>query len=156
MLLEELVRESSRFEGPIIEIGTLFGVSTTLMALWKQPAQRIIAVDAFAWNPWGLTPEEHQDLTTQFLYYLTHTGQVELVAMDKDEFYRTYSGSPPAMVFLDAIHTYEETAKDIAWAKRAGARIICGHDYSSDWPGVIQAVDELGGSPRLRGSVWCL
>ena len=42
------------FAGPIVEIGTLLGVSTTHMALWKTPDQRIITVDLFAWNPWGI------------------------------------------------------------------------------------------------------
>ena len=107
-------------------------------------------------TPGDLTSEEHRDLTTQFLYYLTHTDQVELVAMDKDDFYRTYSGGPPAMVFLDAIHTYRRDRQGHRLGETPGARIVCGHDYSSDWPGVIQAVDELGGARKLRGTVWCL
>ncbi len=156
LLLEELVRESGQFEGPIVEIGTLLGVSTTQMALWKNPGQRIITVDAFKWNPWGLTADQHRALTTQMLYYLSRTGHVDLVVMDKDDFYDRYSGGPPSLVFLDAWHTYEETAKDIAWAKRAQARIICGHDYTNEFPGVIQAVDEQGGPRKLQGTLWCL
>jgi hypothetical protein len=57
-------------------------------------------------------------------------------------------------VFLDAIHTYEETAADIAWAKKVNASIICGHDYYDVFPGVIQAVDEVGGPKCLAGTLW--
>ncbi len=155
-LLEALVKESNRLPGPIIEIGTLLGVSTTHMALWKDPAKKIITVDAFYWNPWGLTHEQHRDIATQMLYYLTQTNHVELVISCKNAFYESYRGEPPALVFLDAIHDYPETARDIAWARSAGAGIISGHDYSADFPGVIEAVDQAGGPAQLVGSVWRL
>ena len=155
-LLEALVKESNRLPGPIVEIGTLLGVSTTHMALWKDPQKKIITVDLFYWNPWGLTSEQHRDITTQMLYYLTQTNHVELVVSCKNAFYDAYRGEPPALVFLDAIHDYPETARDIAWARSAGAQIISGHDYSTDFPGVIEAVDQAGGPAQLAGSVWRL
>jgi hypothetical protein len=155
-LLEALVKESNQLAGPIIEIGTLLGVSTTHMALWKSPSKKIITVDLFFWNPWGLSSEQHRDITAQMLHYLTETGQVELVVSCKNAFYESYRGERPALVFLDAIHDYPETARDIAWARRVGARIISGHDYSAEFPGVIEAVDEAGGPSQLQGSVWRL
>jgi hypothetical protein len=84
------------------------------------------------------------------------TGHVERWHIDKNEFYRAYQGPPPAMVFLDAMHDYENTKQDIEWAQRVGAKIIAGHDYSHHHPGVIQIVDELGGPRELGGSVWVL
>jgi len=155
-LLEALVKESNRLPGPIIEIGTLLGVSTTHMALWKSPQKKIVTVDLFSWNPWGLTSAQHRDITTQMLHYLTQTKQVELVVSCKNAFYEAYSGERPSLVFLDAIHDYPETAGDIAWARSVGARIISGHDYSAEFPGVVQAVDAAGGPRQLRGSVWRL
>jgi len=155
-LLESLVRESNGFPGPIIEIGALLGVSTTHMALLKSHDKKIITVDGFFWNPWGLTSEQHRDITTQMLHYLTQTNHVELVVSCKNAFYENYRGEAPSLVFLDAIHDYPETAKDIAWAKSVGAKIISGHDYSDDFPGVIEAVDEVGGPKQLMGSVWRL
>src|SRR5262245_41244809 len=82
--------------------------------------------------------------------------QVEQVRMDKSEFYRAYDGPDPALVFLDAVHTYEETKLDIQWARRVRASIICGHDYCKRFPGVIRAVDEFGRPAQLRGSLWSL
>jgi hypothetical protein len=49
-----------------------------------------------------------------------------------------------------------ETKLDIAWARRVGAAIICGHDYCERFPGVIRAVDEFGAVAQLRGSLWSL
>ena len=65
-------------------------------------------------------------------------------------------GPAPSMVFLDAMHDYAETKKDIQWAKRAGAKIIAGHDYCDAFPGVKRIVDECGGPRELGGSVWVL
>jgi hypothetical protein len=54
------------------------------------------------------------------------------------------------------MHDYEETKKDILWAKQIGAKIICGHDYKEEFPGVIRIVDEMGGPRKLSGSVFVL
>jgi hypothetical protein len=126
------------------------------MALSKKNGQQIIAVDNFCGNPWGLTPDVHHALAKQVLHYLTETGDVELIRMCKNEFFATYDGPPPSMVFLDAMHDYEETKKDIEWAKSVGAKIISGHDYCELWPGVMQIVNENGGPRRLGGTVWTI
>jgi hypothetical protein len=154
--LQQLVRRSQEYPGPIIEIGTLLGVSTTHMALAKAPAQKIITVDLYCWNPWYVPPAIHEAMTAQVLQYLTTTGHVERVKMDKDEFYANYRGPAPAMVFLDAMHDYENTKRDIEWAQQVGAKIIAGHDYCDLHPGVVQIVDELGGPRELVASVWVL
>ena len=155
-LIQKLVRESANYPGPIIEIGTLLGITTTNMALAKAPAQKIITVDLYCWNPWGLAPDVHEALTSQVLRYLVETGHVERIRMDKNEFFRTYRGPAPSMVFVDAIHDYEETKKDILWAQSVSANVISGHDYCDEFPGVRQVVDEFGGPRELGGSVWVL
>ncbi len=155
-LLCQLVEQAGHHDGPIIEIGTLLGLTTTRIALWKSARQRIITVDNYRRNPWRLPPELHHALAAEVLFGLVETGHVEQVRMDKSDFYRAYDGPAPALVFLDAVHTYEETKVDIQWARRVGASIICGHDYCERFPGVIQAVDEFGHPAQLRGSLWSL
>lgn len=154
--IKKLVRQSHQYAGPIIEIGTLMGITTSHMALAKTPLQRIITVDLYCWNPWGLAPSVHEKFTATFLHYLVEAGHVERISADKNEFFRSYRGPAPAMVFLDAMHDYEATKQDIAWAQNAGARIIAGHDYCEKFPGVMQIVDELGGPRELGGTVWVL
>ena len=143
-LVREAVLQSNAMAGPIIEVGTLFGFTTAWMAQWKKPEKKIITVDNYCWNPWNLAPASHKMFTSRFLEYLVHRGEVEQLHMDKDAFYESYRGPIPSMVFLDADHTYEETRKDIEWARRIGAKIIAGHDYVNVF-GVLQAVDEAGG-----------
>ena len=153
--LGELVRNASA-DGPIIEVGTLFGESTRFIAVFKEKSQILITVDNYCWNPLGISSEAHFEVTSARLREAKEALNVQQVRIDKGEFYRTYSGAKPALVFLDAGHGYESTRDDIAWARGAGARVICGHDYTEDWPGVVRAVKEAGGPSRLVGSVWVL
>ena len=154
--LGEIVRESDATR-PIIEIGTLFGFSTLVMTLFKAPAQRLITVDDYSWNPLGLRPEAHYQLTRNRLAEAIAQHGVEQVRMDKDAFYRSYTGPPPAVFFCDADHSYEATRADLAWARSIGATVICGDDY--DEPvrcGTARAVDEQGGPKRLAGGLFVL
>jgi len=154
--IQRAIDAANKINGPIVEIGALFGMTTIKLAKWKLPDKKILAVDNFAWNPLGLSPIEHQELTRGVLGFLLDRGDVEIVVSGKDEFFQSYKETPPSMVFVDAIHSYEETLRDIENAKRIGARIIAGHDYSEEFPGVVQAVNESGGPAELTGSVWLL
>ena len=151
--LAEIVRKSAGEAGPIIEIGTLFGFTTAEMALQKAPDRLLLTVDCFSWNPWGLTSSEHKRLAERVLLIGISRLNVKLIVSDKNAFYKSYAGATPSMVFLDAIHTYEETRKDIEWATGLGCRFIAGHDYSDRFSGVKKAVNEIG-SPEIRETVW--
>lgn len=155
-LLEELVRAANNLEGPIIEIGTLFGLTTVKMCLWKTAKKDMVTIDDYSWNPWGLTSEAHFDLTKRILRYHTERSHVRQIRMGKNEFYSTYIGERPSMVFFDADHTYEETSRDIGWAQDLGVPIIAGHDYTDRWPGVVRAVRDTGRGVKLCGTLWVL
>lgn len=155
-LLQELVERSNALPGPIIEVGTLFGYTTSRLALWKAADKKVITVDNYSWNPWNVSSDVHQSLTRRFLHYLDASGQVEIRCMDKNDFFASYRGEPPALVFIDADHSYEATKADIVWAHHIGAAIIAGHDYASHCPGVGRAVDDMGGAARHAGGVWAL
>jgi hypothetical protein len=156
LLLRRLVEASNSLPGPIIEIGTLFGSTTTLLAMWKSPRKKIVTVDNYSWNPWQVSAVVHRNLTAQVLRYLSATGTVDIICQDKQTFYDSYRGEPPALVFLDADHSYEGTKADIQWAKQIGAAIICGHDFASHCPGVCRAVEEEGGTEYHSHTVWAL
>ena len=156
VLLRELVAESEGIEGPIIEIGTLIGRTTTELALANRSSRKIVTVDNYCWNPWALPPEIHYQTAAAILRFPVSRNLVEQVHQDKSAFYQSYNRSRPSLVFLDAMHDYEGTKEDILWAQSVDAEIISGHDYCDEFPGVIQAVDEFGGPKRLAGSVWTL
>lgn len=155
-LLKELTEATNHCSGPIIEVGTLLGTTTSWLSVWNGGARKVITVDNYCWNPWGYRRDDHLALARQVLHYLVQTGRVEQVDMDKARFYQEYRGPAPSLLFLDAIHDYPETKKDIEWAKSVNAGVIAGHDYCDTFPGVIQAVDEFGGPRKLMGSIWCL
>ncbi len=154
--LRELVQKSNVLPGPIIEIGTLFGYSTRKIALWKSSSKKFITVDNYSWNPYAIDKTSHFKLTKRILSPLIKSANVIQINMEKNEFYKKYSGEVPAMVFLDANHSYEETKHDIYWAKRVGAKIICGHDYLQAFQEVKRAVDESGTLAGLQRSLWLL
>lgn len=150
--LGELVRRTEPSD-PLIEIGTLFGRSTTVMTLFKQEHQPLIGVDNFSWNPLGLTPKFHEYTTREALAQATERYNVRIEATEKSEFFAGYEGPPPGLVFCDADHSTEATLEDINWARSVGAKIVCGHDYGED-ERVSKAVDSLGGPKELVGRLF--
>jgi len=155
--LSELVRETSPSDA-IIEIGTLFGFSTMVMALAKDAGQPLITVDNYSWNPLGMSSAAHRRATGAMLEEARGTLNVQVLAEDKDTFYERFDRSRPVgLFFCDADHRYEATRADLLWAREIGAKIICGHDYHPvHHKDVTRAVDELGGPRRLVGSLFVL
>lgn len=150
-----LSEESASNGGPIIEIGTLFGLTTQLIAAHKNPGQKLISIDNYCWNPFGLDPEEHREFTQRVLYEHLNSGEVELYDGTSEEFFRAYRGPPPALVFIDGDHEYGPVKVDIRAAKTVSARVISGHDYSELHPGVMRAVKEAFAYPEVvGGTVW--
>ena len=128
--------------GTLVEFGTLFGLTAKAVATAK-PNLKIVAVDNFSWNPFGLTPKLHEAFTRRILSREIAEGRVQVENASSEEF-RRMCATPPDAVFLDALHQYEPVRDEIAWAKAVGVRCICGHDYGNPNPifGVTRAVDE--------------
>ncbi|MFC1629033.1 class I SAM-dependent methyltransferase [Gemmatimonadota bacterium] len=143
-------------EGPIIEIGTHLGKSTCILAEHKERDRELITVDNYSWNSLGMSRELFHLFTSRILTIGVRSLNVTQVDMEKDRFYATYDGPVPAMIFLDADHSYEATRDDLAWARRTGCSVICGHDHRPEHPGVIQAVEECGGPSKLVETVFVL
>ena len=151
-----LVRRAAAHDGPIVEFGTLFGITTRLIAATARPGQAVITVDDFSWNPFGLPPAAHERFARGVLRSELTEGRVELRVATSADFRRADSGPVPALVFLDADHSYEAVRDEIAWARARGVPIICGHDYGVARFGVTRAVDEAfgAGSVTIGGTVW--
>ena len=158
VFLEELISRANTIEGPIVEIGTLFGFTTQHIANWKTIEKKLITVDDFTWNPIGFDNETHRAFTNRILYYLFEQANTELYENSNSEFYRHYDGETPSMVFIDASHRYDDVIVDIRWANNNKIPIISGHDYSEDFPGVTRAVNETFGKENVQsvGSVWAV
>ena len=141
-----LVDNLKEDNGPLIEFGTLFGTTTLLMAEHKEDAKLLFTIDNFSWNPFLMTELSHKFFTERCLSYVIQNCNVRLLDTDIEDFQNSFEEIEPGLVFLDADHSYEAVKRDIQWALQKRTKIICGHDYSPEWPGVMRAVNEEFGS----------
>ena len=136
----------------VVEVGTLFGLTARELSNWVVGG-RVIAVDNFSWNPFGLPPHIHESFTRRIL----RGSAVELVNASSED-WRAKISDRIDMVFFDASHRYEDVKAECEWAKAAGIRIISGHDYGNPNPrfGVTRAVDEVFGRDNVEvvGMCW--
>lgn len=139
-------------EGTFVEFGTLFGLTAKRIAA-ERPKLKIIAVDNFSWNPFGLPSKVHELFARQIL----RGSGVELVNCSSEVF-RVEAGGRIDAVFFDASHRYEDVKAECEWAKKAGIKVICGHDYQNENLrfGVTRAVDEVFGKDHIEtvGMCW--
>lgn len=153
--LTTLVQQAGQFDGPIIEIGTLFGFTTQAIAEIKRPDQPLISVDNYSWNPFCLPSDHHRAFTRRVLSYCSQHTNLQLYDGTSEDFFRGYRGPTPALVFLDGSHEYAHVLNEIRHAKRLRTHIICGDDHNEAFPGVVRAVaEELGTSVLTDRSFW--
>lgn len=136
----------------IVEVGTLFGLTAREIDR-RMKGGRVIAVDNFSWNPFGLPPIVHENFTRSVL----KGSGVELVNASSHD-WRSAIKKKPDMIFFDADHRYEAVKEELLWAKAQGIKIISGHDYGNSNPrfGVTRAVDEVFGNENVKvvGMCW--
>ena len=135
----------------VVEIGTLFGFTAKRLAAETQA--KVVAVDNFSWNPFGMPAELHEHFTRLVLENELKNGRVELVKADAQTFLAAMKGVD--FVFLDGDHRYEAVKAEIELVKKAGVKTIAGHDYGNALFGVTRAVEETLGKPDdVAGMVW--
>lgn len=141
----------------VVEIGSWKGRSSVALAA----ADSLVCVDTFfdqqQENGTGvdILPEFENAVGDESSQVTAIRGDVSdpnfIVALE-----RKYGGEAD-MVFIDASHDEASVRRDIDTAMRlvkAGG-IVCGHDYSPAWPGVMAAVNDLlPGFQRAGESIW--
>lgn len=154
--LREAVARAAAAPGPIVEIGTLFGWTTQLLASLKSPEKELIAVENFSWNPFCIPPDDHRVVTRRTLHYCIQHCRTRIFDGSARDFYETYRGPTPSMVFIDGDHSYEGVQADIAWALQRGVPVIAGHDYQHALhQPIVRAVNErFADGFDLFGTVW--
>lgn len=158
--------------GTYLEIGVFLGASLAKMGELR-PDINLIAVDPWiadpapGWAGLGIFAHEVEARGSLFLAFIHN---MKTFAPDVLRRTRVIQGTaatvgllqPVDMIFIDGAHDYASVRADLrAFAPYVrGGGIISGHDYTPDFPGVVDAVDEyLGRKPNLgtpdgKGG-WC-
>lgn len=155
------LRQQANVHGAIVEIGSFMGRSTRALA--ENTRGLVWAVDTWA----GSDEEEHRKLlegkSKDWLYQeflrnmegLENFTALRMPSLAAADFF-TARGTQFDMVFIDADHSYAGVKADIlAWrplVKPGG--ILCGHDFHTGAPGVVQAVQEIFPVVRAFESIW--
>jgi predicted O-methyltransferase YrrM len=153
------LRQQASIHKNIVEIGSFMGRST--IALAENTRGQVTAVDTWA----GSDEPEHKKmlegkpedwLFQEFLKNTTGLPNILAVRM-KSLDAASYMGPQKFdMIFIDASHDYENVKADIlTWRELlTPGGLLCGHDFHTGAPGVVQAVNELVPGARGYESIW--
>ncbi len=130
--------EAGRNRKCIVEVGSHNGRSTRAFA--DNTDGVIYAVDS--WDDPNVMMQFYANLSDHIA-----SGKVRPLRMTSMEGVQVFHklGIKPDCCFIDADHAYESIKSDIIHWRTvlSDDALLCGHDYSVDWPGVVQAVSEL-------------
>jgi hypothetical protein len=139
----------------IIELGSWKGRSTHALASGCKGT--VTAIDHWKGNKENYLSDvaKKEDVFAQFKENTKEFNNILTMKMSGMEAVKEFKDGSVDMVFIDAGHNYEQIKPDIiAWLPKA-RKLICGHDYSSSFPGVLRAVNEVFGEPDgVAGSIW--
>lgn len=150
--------ETAKGLSSIAEIGSWKGRSTH--ALLSGCSGTVTAIDYFEGSK-----EEHDGTNERFLEetqktyetFMKNVGEfknLEVMKLSSAHALQHIEDKQYEMVFIDAGHSYEEVLQDIKdWLPHA-KYIICGHDYSDKFPGVMKAVNEIFGDVQHADTIW--
>lgn len=150
--MQWLYQQSSKYES-VVEIGTFKGRSAH--ALLSGLSKTVTCID-----PWNyetgkvmVGEEEYQEFLKNVEPVRGGNGRLNVIRNISTIASKEVGNVD--MVFIDGDHSYESVIEDIkTWLPKTN-RLICGHDYSMIYPGVIEAVDELfGDRVRQIDAIW--
>ena len=126
--------------GVIVEVGTLFGRSAVAWAKSCDPSVKVYCVDAF------YDAKEDIDFYDEFHENTKNIDNIHPVVHVCPYFkYSKYIGDPADVFFIDAAHSNPNDWHIILYGLRhlKSGGLLCGHDYSPDWPDVVENVKQL-------------
>ena len=151
-------------QGIIVEMGVLEGRSLSHVLPWcKGNNCKVYAIDP--WQDWSSHLCDHHLPEAELIYQaftsnmqqLGFLDYVNIIRKDSVEAARDFEDSSVDVAFIDTLHTYEHTKKEIIawWPKIKVGGELFGHDYNSENLGLIKAVNEAFGKPDvLHGCMW--
>jgi len=154
--MSRFVADREHLDGAIIEFGSWEGRST--IAIASGTAQPVLAVDHWQGTPGDRLTREPAQKADIFARFQSNTaGHPNIVPtqMTIEEFMTSWD-KPIKFLHIDADHAYEPVKEQIEWAKALmiSGGIMCGDDYSSNWPGVVKAVNECLPAHGVHHVMW--
>jgi predicted O-methyltransferase YrrM len=137
----------------VVEVGSWKGRSTK--ELLESCRGLVYAVDVWTGGDSMLTiPAQLQAVYSEFLANVGHYENLKVLKGLSVDMAQNFNGNRVDMVFIDAGHSYEDCKADIAaWLPKC-KKIIAGHDYCDQFPGVVQAVNERFPKVNVVDSIW--
>ncbi len=139
-----------------LEVGVWRGENIIPLAKSINSCQ-FIGVDPYDFEEYGdneklddkkeLLKAEANQIYSEMEKTSSHLKNLKIIRKSSLEAALEFSDNSLDMIFIDALHTYEDVKKDIkAWLPkvRVGG-CLSGHDYSLDWFGVVMAVNDVLG-----------
>jgi len=132
------------------EIGSYMGESTFIFASQLifdeihciDPYKGIEEFNDISNRNWVDVEKEFKINTRHFDTITVHKNYCESVV---DKFEDDYFD----LIYIDARHDYNSVKNNIELFLPKCKTIIAGHDYQQEWPGVVQAVNEVFGAPDM-------
>lgn len=136
--------------GLIVETGVYGGASLLSIAdTCKENNNEIHGIDPWDWDMDHLTLMRGLNIILQKLKY---NNFVRLIKRNSLNVVSRYADNSVDLVFIDTSHKYKNTLNEMnGWypkIKKNG--ILSGHDYESEFHGVIQAVNEFSTNSNLE------
>jgi cephalosporin hydroxylase len=137
----------------ILEIGSFTGGSAVIFA---EHFKKVFCIDAWSnetLSKWGapynwiknkMTSEGIEKQFNENIKRFENIEKTKGLSVDIAENFNNKID----VLYIDAGHDYESVKNDIlAWKDKVNL-FICGHDYDKEYPGEIQAINELLGNPE--------
>lgn len=136
----------------MIEIGSYLGESTIMFA---EHFNSVVSIDPFI-EDYDLNDATcyHAPLNKvfeQFKKNISNVSNIHHIRETSDDAIDKLPNEKYFLVYIDGLHTYDQVKKDIENYKKLIPKggFICGHDYSTNWQGVKDAIDEAFVSPDV-------
>jgi hypothetical protein len=134
-----------------VELGSWKGRSFFTVAMGLRSGSTLTAVDSFTTAhtalPFVPTREwvrDHFEIVLSTARKLRPDLNLEVICDDSADSSRSFPTKEADVVFFDADHSLEGLTRELdAWLPKARPdAIICGHDYSDGFPGIVSLIDE--------------
>jgi len=142
----------------VVEIGSYKGRSSVAIGRSLGRGSLLYCVDSWLGDPYDIE-DLTNDLYSAWLDNVLCHAFARPIAPIRQPSARAatlFASASIDWVFIDGSHLLEHVSRDIAlWApKLRSGGIISGHDYVSDCPGVVKAVDEAFPGRAVEDKIW--